>query len=100
MSERAKRAAERERAEREQKRNRNRIIIVVLLIAIAAVAAWYITQVFIPAQNYRAAEAAEAEGDLTRQPCYGRGDIPTRAASFALWEHPDRETSAPESYRG
>ena len=85
--------AEKERAERVHKRN---IIIVVLLIAIAAIAAWYITQVFIPAQNYRAAEAAEAEGDLSAAAMmYGRlGDYSNaRERSFALWEQvTDRET--------
>ena len=93
----AREAAEKERAEaKKRKHNRNIAIIVVLLIAIAAVAAWYFTQVFIPARNYQAAEAAEAEGDMTTAAMlYGRsGDHSNaRARSFALWEQlADRET--------
>ena len=66
----ARETAEKERAEQEeaQKRKRNRIIaiIVVLSIAIIAVAAWYITQVFIPAKNYQAAEALYASGEYAQ----------------------------------
>ena len=63
-------AAERKRAEREEaqkrKRNRNIALIVVLSIAIIAIAAWYITQVFIPAKNYQAAEALYASGEYAQ----------------------------------
>ena len=85
----------RETAEKERAYKRN-IIIVVLLVAIAAIAAWYITRVYIPARNYRAAEAAEAEGDLSAAAMmYGQlGDYSNaRERSFALWEQvTDRET--------
>ncbi len=47
--------------EQARKRKRN-IIIAVLLIAIAAVALWYITQIFIPSQNYQAAEELYESG--------------------------------------
>ena len=84
----ARETAEKERAEREEakKRKRKRIIaiIVVLLIAIAAVAAWYITQVFIPAKNYQAAEALYASGEYAQaaqafEAMGGYEDAPERA---------------------
>ena len=71
VQEATQRERERKRAEQEEaqkrKRNRNIAIIAVLLIAIAAVAAWYITQVFIPAKNnYQAAEALYASGEYAQ----------------------------------
>ena len=97
VQEATQRERERKRAEQEeaQKRKRNRIIaiIVVLLIAIAAVAAWYITQVFIPAKNYQAAEALYASGEYAQaaQAFEAMGDYedaPERAQAirFALAE--------------
>ena len=84
----AEKERERKRAEREEakkrKRNRNIAIIVVLSIAIIAVAAWYITQVFIPAKNYQAAEALYASGEYAQaaqafEAMGGYEDAPERA---------------------
>ena len=97
VQEATQRERERKRAEQEEaqkrKRNRNIAIIAVLLIAIAAVAAWYITQVFIPAKNYQAAEALYASGEYAQaaQAFEAMGDYedaPERAQAirFALAE--------------
>ena len=62
--------AQKKRMALEQARKRTRdaiiTIIVVLIIAIAAIAAWYIAQVYIPAQNYHAAEALYASGEYAQ----------------------------------
>ena len=80
---------------RERARKRN-IIIIIAIVAVAIIAAWYITQIFIPDRNYQAAEAMEAEDDLSAAAIlYSKsGDNPdARERSFALWEQvADRET--------
>ena len=46
---------------RERARKRN-IIIIIAIVAVAIIAAWYITQIFIPDRNYQAAEELYESG--------------------------------------